>query len=70
MIYVNSHLPKKTWLNHSIKSVVIEMALIAYNKMGAEGQTFHSENGVNRSYEKAMYPESIMKLIIPRMRNQ
>ena len=52
------------------KSVVIEMALIAYNKMGAEGQTFHSENGVNRSYEKAMYPESIMKLIIPRMRNQ
>lgn len=52
------------------KSVVVEMAIIAYNKMGAEGQTYHGEAGVNRSYEKAMYPDSLMKLIIPRMRNQ
>lgn len=52
------------------QSVVVEMALIAYNKMGAEGQTYHGENGVNRSYENAMYPDSIMKLIVPRFRNQ
>lgn len=52
------------------KSVVVEMALCSYSKMGAEGQTFHGENGVNRSYETAMYPESLTKLIIPRLRNQ
>lgn len=53
------------------KSIVVEMALISYNKMGAEGQTRHDENGVDRSYEVgSMYPESILSLIIPRFRNQ
>ena len=53
------------------KSIVVEMALIAYNKMGAEGQTYHGENSVNRSYESGlMYPESLLSLIVPRLRNQ
>lgn len=50
------------------KSVVVEMALCAYAKMGAEGQTYHGENGVNRSYETALYPDSLLKLIIPKPR--
>lgn len=53
------------------KSVVVEMALISYNKMGAEGQRSHDENGVNRSYENgSLYPDSLLKLIVPRLRNQ
>lgn len=53
------------------KSIVVEMALVSYNKMGAEGQTYHGENGVNRSYEVgSMYPDTLLKLIVPRFRNQ
>lgn len=50
------------------KSVVVELALSSYAKMGAEGQIVHSENGVSRSYEDGMYPSSILKLVIPRPR--
>lgn len=50
------------------KSVTVEMALNSYLKMGAEGQTVHDENGVNREYEAGMYPPSLLKLIVPRPR--
>lgn len=33
----------------------IEIAMVMYNKQGAEGQKSHSENGVNRSYEDYGY---------------
>ena len=42
-----------------------EIACYLLNKRGAEGQTAHSENGVNRSYESADVPESLMKEVIP-----
>lgn len=29
----------------------IELAIILFNKRGAEGETSHNENGVNRSYQ-------------------
>ena len=35
------------------------------NKRGAEGQTSHSENGVNRTYENADVPESLMSNVTP-----
>ena len=52
------------------KSVVIDLAISTYNKMGAEGQLEHSENGVNRVYESSDYPSSILSRILvkPRMR--
>lgn len=50
------------------KSIVVEMALNSYLKMGAEGQKVHNENGVNRSYESGMYPASLLKLIVPKPR--
>lgn len=50
------------------ENIVIEMAVCSYNKMGAEGQTVHSENGVNRFYEGGFYPSSLMKMIIPKPR--
>lgn len=49
-------------------SIVVEMALSSYAKMGAEGQTHHGELGVNRTYEGGMYPPSLLKLIIPKAR--
>lgn len=33
----------------------IEIAMVMYNKQGAEGQKSHSENGVRRSYEDYGY---------------
>lgn len=36
-------------------SLQLEIAIVMYNKQGAEGQTSHSENGVNRSYEDYGY---------------
>ena len=43
----------------------IEIAVYLYNKRGAEGQTSHNENGINRSYESADVPESLMRGITP-----
>lgn len=42
-----------------------EIACYLLNKRGAEGQTAHSENGVNRSYESADVPESMLREVIP-----
>ena len=42
-----------------------EIAAYLLNKRGAEGQTAHSENGVNRSYESADVPESMLSEVVP-----
>ena len=42
-----------------------EIANYLLNKRGAEGQTAHSENGINRSYESADVPESMLSEVIP-----
>lgn len=49
--------------------VIIEMAVCGYNKMGAEGQLYHGENGVNRTYESSLYPNSLLKLVVPKPRS-
>lgn len=43
----------------------IEIAAYLVNKQGAEGETQHNENGINRSYESASIPESMLKDIVP-----
>ena len=42
-----------------------DIANYLLNKRGAEGQTAHSENGINRSYESADVPESMLSEVIP-----
>ena len=42
-----------------------EIAQYLLNKRGAEGETAHDENGVNRTYENADVPESLMGEVIP-----
>lgn len=44
----------------------LEIALYLYNKRGAEGQTAHSENGINRSYESSDIPLSLLRKIVPK----
>ncbi len=43
----------------------VEIAVYLYNKRGAEGQIVHNENGLNRTYESADVPESLMRGITP-----
>lgn len=43
----------------------IEIAVYLYNKRGAEGEISHNENGINRTYESASIPDSMLSDIIP-----
>lgn len=47
------------------QSTQLEIAAYLLNKRGAEGETAHNENGINRSYESAGVPESMLRGIIP-----
>ena len=44
--------------------VQLEIAQYLYNKRGAEGETAHNENGINRTYESASVPDSMLKEVI------
>lgn len=50
------------------KGVAVDMAIATYNKMGAEGQTGHTENGINRYYGSSAYPIDLLTRIQPRPR--
>ena len=43
----------------------IEIALYLINKRGAEGEVTHTENGIQRQYENADIPASMLKEITP-----
>lgn len=43
----------------------LKIAVFLYNKRGAEGQTAHGENGVDRTYENADIPKSYLVEVIP-----
>jgi hypothetical protein len=46
--------------------IIIQLAISAISKNGAEGETSHSEGGVSRSYDNASsYPLSLTRKIIP-----
>lgn len=45
--------------------IQLQIALEIFSKMGAEGQTGHSENGVSRAYESADISPSLLKRIVP-----
>ena len=42
-----------------------EIAVFLLNKRGAEGQTSHNENGINRGYENGSIPNSMLKQVVP-----
>lgn len=45
--------------------IQLQIAVELFSKMGAEGQTAHSENGINRTYESADISPSLLKRILP-----
>lgn len=59
--------PTKTKLfEDKYKNIVIRLAICSIAKMGAEGETLHSENGINRTYSGASeHPSDILSEIVP-----
>ncbi len=46
--------------------IIIQLAISAISKYGAEGETSHSEGGISRGYDNASdYPLSLTRKIIP-----
>ena len=45
--------------------VQLQIAVELFSKMGAEGQTAHNENGINRTYEAADVSPSLLRRIVP-----
>ena len=45
--------------------IQLQIAVELYSKMGAEGQTAHNENGINRTFESADVSHSLLRRIIP-----
>ena len=43
----------------------ISIAQYLYNKLGAEGQTAHSENGITRQYGSADIPSEMLARVVP-----
>lgn len=53
-------------IENRYKDLQIRIALEMYNKIGVEGQTSHSENGVSRSYASASVSEDLLREITPK----
>ena len=57
--------PEGTTLSAIHEQLQIRMAVELFNKMGAEGQTEHAENGVTRKWEAGDISPSLLRLIVP-----
>ena len=57
--------PDKATLPSSLEVKVLEVAAYMINKRGAEGQTSHKENGVDRTYAAGGVPDDMLREIIP-----
>lgn len=43
----------------------VRIAVDLYNKIGAEGETGHSENGITRNYESSWISEQLLSEVTP-----
>lgn len=57
--------PEGTVVESRFEHIQIQIAVELFSKMGAEGETAHSESGISRSYEAADVSPSLLRRIIP-----
>ena len=57
--------PEGATLSPLHEQIQIRMALELFSKMGAEGQTAHNENGIQRTWEAGDVSNSLLKQIVP-----
>jgi hypothetical protein len=58
-------IPEGATVPTQYEHIQIAIALELFSKMGAEGQTAHNENGINRTYESAGVSNSLLQRITP-----
>ena len=57
--------PENASVPVAYEHIQIQIAVELFSKMGAEGQTGHSENGVSRLWESGDVSQSLLKRIVP-----
>ena len=57
--------PEGAMVPVAYEHIQLQIAVELFTKMGAEGQTAHKENGVDRTYEAADVSPSLLRRIIP-----
>lgn len=57
--------PEGATLSPLHEQIQLRVAVEIFSKMGAEGQTMHTENGVSRTWEAADVSPSLLRQIIP-----
>ena len=57
--------PEGSIVPSAYEHIQLQIAVELFSKMGAEGQTSHNENGINRTYESADISPSLLKRIVP-----
>lgn len=54
-----------TSVEKEYQNIQVRIAIELYNKQGVEGQTYHMENGISRTYESADISPSLLREITP-----
>lgn len=57
--------PEGVTLSAMHEQIQLRIAVELFSKMGAEGQTMHTENGVSRTWEAADISPSLLRTIVP-----
>ena len=58
-------IPEGATVPTQYEHIQLRIALELFSKMGAEGQTAHSENGINRTYASADISPALLYRIVP-----
>lgn len=58
-------IPEGATVPSHYEHIQMQIAVELFSKMGAEGQTAHNENGINRTYEAADVSPSLLRRIVP-----
>lgn len=58
-------IPDEATVPVAYEHIQLQIALELFSKLGAEGQTAHNENGINRTYEAADVSPSLLRRIVP-----
>ena len=59
--------PDGTEIEAKYETVQVAVAMELYSKLGAEGETAHSENGISRTYENGFVSSSLLKSVVPKV---
>jgi hypothetical protein len=57
--------PEGAKLSAFQEQIQLRVAVELFNKMGAEGQTAHDENGIKRTWEAGDVSPSLLRMIVP-----